>query len=127
MQMEDVDVIGPEPAQRRLEIGHHRGPRQQLVAAPDPALGRKDDGVAGDGSHRCADDRLGTVGFRRIEEVNPRSIAWRTSAIISVSLLPADCPSRLAPPQPSPATLTLNPVRPRRVNSIAVLPDFNLA
>src|SRR5438046_4875716 len=40
-------------------------------------------------------------------------------AIASVSLLPVPRPSRLKPPQPRPATLTLRPVRPSVVYSMA--------
>src|SRR5579871_637893 len=45
-------------------------------------------------------------------KVTPRSSARRTTLAASSVLAPLAIPSRLAPPQPSPATLTSAPVRP---------------
>ena len=42
--------------------------------------------------------------------------------IASASLLPVPSPKRLKPPQPSPATLTLSPVRPSVVYSMPYNP-----
>src|SRR5271169_562097 len=49
----------------------------------------------------------------------PISTASHTRRTASSSVLPAGSPSRLKPPQPSPATLTFNPVFPKVVYSIA--------
>src|SRR5690242_14247351 len=47
-------------------------------------------------------------------------MASRMSRTASSSVLPCGMPSRLKPPQPSPATLTLRPVLPSVVYSICV-------
>src|SRR6185503_16798098 len=64
VQVEDVDVVGVELAQRVVEIGEHGG------AGRGVALGRDDDAVARAALDGLADDALRLVGRGGVEEVD---------------------------------------------------------
>ena len=69
VEMEDVDMVEPEPLQRRLDLLRHRLRR---VVGLEQRLGRDHQPVAVIGLHRRAHDLLGPVNLGRVEEVDPQ-------------------------------------------------------
>jgi len=69
VEMEDVDMVEPEPLQRRLDLPRHRLRR---VLGLEQRLGRDHEPVTVIGLHRRAHDLLGPVGLGRVEEVHPQ-------------------------------------------------------
>jgi hypothetical protein len=106
VELEQIHVVGLQVPQRIVEAVDHLRGRPQSTLLPDLRLGRDHHAIARQLLDRLADDRLGVVGRRGIEEIDPE---------VERAAQP------LLPPQPRPATLTRRPVLPSVVYCIATL------
>ena len=68
VELEDVDMVGAQQAERGLQAGDDLVRRQCLVAIVDIGLGGNHHLVAGDAGEALADHTLGAVGCSRVEQ-----------------------------------------------------------
>ncbi len=73
----------------------------------------------GNASNRFPDDMLGAVAFSRIDEIDSAFESESHQADGFFFRFAVLQPQTARPPQPSPATLTLKPVRPKIVYSMS--------
>ena len=70
VQLEDIDIVGAELAQRVVEARRRRARRRSRPAARDPRLGGRSPPVARHRSRRLAEDRFGPVDGGGIEQID---------------------------------------------------------
>ena len=121
VELEQVHIVGAQRTQRVVQAVDHLLRRPQPALLPDLRLGRDHDAIARQLPDRLADDRLGAVGRRGIQEIDPEvDRVADQGARIRPRSCPSLMPSRLLPPQPRPATLTRRPVLPSVVYCMAI-------
>ena len=70
VQVEEINVVGAEPAQRGVEARHHGLGRLGCAGRCDLGLGRDDHVIARAALDGLADDLLGAVRLGRVDEVD---------------------------------------------------------